>query len=119
MRMPRCWICASSASRVTIGAPGKRQTFPSNRNPLRRSSAPARRYQAGSRGSVFRDDRCRRLAPPEAIIDAEFHRLDSLLRVDKTGTVGDGIEQAHLPGAEIVVIELDLGRPIVPKRPFD
>src|SRR5216684_3467150 len=119
MRTARCSIYASSASRVTIGAPGKGQTSPSNSNPLRRSSAPARRYQAGSRASVFRDDGRRYLAPAEAIIDAEFHGLDPLLHVHKTGTVGDGIEQAHLPGAEIVVIELDLGRPIVPKRPFD
>src|SRR5712692_10847838 len=119
IRMARCWICASSASRVTIGAPGKRQTSPSNSNPFRRRNAPARRYRAGSRGSVFRDDGRRNLAPPEAIIDAEFHRLDPLLHVDKTGTVGDRIEQAHPPGAEIVVVEFDFGRPVGPERPLD
>src|ERR1700687_821220 len=98
MRMARCSICASLAFRETRGAPGKGQTSPSNSNPLGRSSAPARRYQAGGRGSVFRDDGCRRLAPPEAIIDAEFHRLDPLLHVDRTCNVADRIEQGYAPG---------------------
>src|SRR6266702_243558 len=70
--------------------------------------------------SIPRDHRRRRLTEIEAVIDAEFDRVDLLVDVGGGGIeIAQRIDERHAVLAEIVEIVFDLGRPIVPERPFD
>jgi len=70
--------------------------------------------------SIPRHHRRRRLAEIEAVIDPEFDRVDLLVDVGGHRTeIAQQIDEGHAVLAEIVEIVFDLGRPIVPERPFD
>src|SRR6266702_4934544 len=70
--------------------------------------------------SIPRHHRRRRLAEIEAVIDAEFDRVDLLFDVGGDGIeIAQRIDEGHAVLAEIVEIVFEPGRPIAPESPFD